>query len=122
MGSCRRRARRLRTVKFIWFKVLDPPEGLDPSLREGLAHSCDLSLTGIGIYGASALPIGTKVFLEISTPDLQISAIGKIVYAQQKAGEGLYRIGVEFEVVPPNDLIELKKFLVPLSLKLTPRE
>ncbi len=104
-----RRAHRSKIVKFIWYKILE--ELPDSTGDEGIAYSCDLSRTGVGIYISRSLPINKKIFLEISLGDQTLSGVGLIAYSKMGA-EGKYRIGVRFLVLPPNDRILLKKVLL----------
>lgn len=98
-----RQAPRHRTVKFAWYKALD--EGVE---IEGVAHSCDLSRGGIGLYVSHELPSNAKVFVEVSTGEFSLSAVGKVAHVR-KAKEGYFRIGISFVVVPPNDRILLDR-------------
>jgi len=97
----RRRAVRHPTVLFVWYKILvedpDPPEHF-----EGVSKTCDISSSGVGVFTAWLLPVGKKVFLEIVTKEFNLSAIGRVVYAR-KIKDGYFRVGIEFEVMPPND-------------------
>lgn len=116
-GESRRRAKRTSVISFIWYKLLDSDldamvsgEGIAQIKTEGVAHSCDISRTGVGLYLAHPLPAEATVFIEVAGKKLNLSAIGKVVYSK-KEKKGYYRVGLEFVVIPPNDLISLKKYV-----------
>ncbi len=104
-----RTAPRKDLVQLVWYKVLDvDPEGMDPA-PEGISKMCDISATGIGLQVTHPLPIGNFIFTEISTRSFTLSAVGRIVYSRLEEG-GLFRIGIHFLVIPPNDRWYLFKF------------
>ena len=70
---------------------------------------CDLSETGIGLHLTQPLSVGELIFIEIASGKLNLSAVGRVIH-QKATANGRYRIGVRFEVVPPNDRMALAKY------------
>lgn len=100
-------ATRHLTINFVWYKIIEDEEDSERQ-DEGISKSSDLSETGVGILMTRLIPKGKKVFIEIATKNFNISAVGKIVYTKYEE-EGFYRVGIQFIVIPPNDLLLLKK-------------
>jgi hypothetical protein len=113
-----RREERHPLVRFIWYKLIDDLDRRElPSAEEadwarekneGIAHSCDISMGGVGLTIAYPYPVGARVFIEIAAGSFNISAVGMVVYIRPK-GEKQYRVGIQFLVVPPNDRVLLRK-------------
>jgi hypothetical protein len=104
----RRVAIRHITVKFVWYKVLPQESDGEDFPNEGISKTCDISETGIGLHVPRGLPLGRQIFIEINTKEFNLSAVGKIIYSKATM-EGYHRVGVHFVVIPPNDLLLLKK-------------
>jgi hypothetical protein len=109
----RRGERRHPLISFVWFQIIDDTEPSDEyadwaSSSGCIARSCDISAGGIGITASQSCPVGSKVFMEISTGGFHISAAGQAIHARCTT-EGQFRIGINFLVVPPNDRIRLRK-------------
>lgn len=108
-GSERRGSRRQPLVRFVWYRVIE--EWVDEEQHlEGIARSCDLSLTGAGLFLSRPLPREALVFLEITLARGVLSAVGRVVQATER-GE-TWRVGVRFLVVPPNDRLLLRRMLL----------
>lgn len=105
----RRVAARHITVKFVWYKVLPSELNGEDFPNEGISKTCDISETGIGLHVPRGLPVGSHIFIEINTRNFNLSAVGKIVYSKATM-EGYHRVGAHFLVIPPNDLLLLKKY------------
>lgn len=111
-----RREDRHPLVRFIWYKLIDeleePPSKEEADWaqekNEGIAHSCDISMGGVGITITYPYPVGARVFIEIAAGSFNISAVGMVVYINPK-GDKQYRVGIQFLVVPPNDRVLLRK-------------
>ena len=106
-----RMAVRYKTVDLTWFKTLrvQPEKSV-----EGVSKMCDLSETGIGLFLTQPLTVGELVFIEIASGKLRMSAVGRVVH-QRETSPRRYRVGVNFEVVPPNDRMALASFFQRLS-------
>jgi len=108
--SKQRVAKRRSVVNFVWYRVLvDLSEESDDALC-GIARSCDVSESGVGIFTPRPLPDGELIFLEIATRKGNLSSVGTIVYSRQ-VERGLHRVGIRLEIVPPNDRPILAKVL-----------
>ena len=105
-GRDKRTSVRYHIVDLTWYKTLDVHSETD---SEGISKMCDLSETGIGLHLTQPLAIGELIFIEVASGKLNLSAVGRIIH-QQGAEKGRYRIGVRFEVVPPNDRMALAKY------------
>jgi len=100
--SKQRAEERRSVVNFVWYRVLvDLDAEADDDLC-GIARSCDVSASGVGIYTPRALPAGELIFLEIATRKGNLSGVGTIVYSRL-VERGLHRVGIRLEIVPPND-------------------
>jgi hypothetical protein len=101
---------------FVWFSVIERPDSLEGLGQEsnvdtswsaparpieGLAHSVDLSAQGLGFIASRPLPVGIRVFLEITSSRGNISAVGRIQSCISKGN--YFRVGISLEIVPPND-------------------
>jgi len=104
----RQAAVRYTTVNFVWYQVLSDEIGKEQSKFEGIAKSCDISVSGVGLLVPNGLPVGRMVFIEIATKTFNMSAVGKIVYSNPTEG-ATQRVGIQFLVVPPNDRLLLVK-------------
>jgi hypothetical protein len=109
-GPERRSEPRLTLVRFIWYKVIeeDPASGEEP--REGISRMCDISKTGVGIQLTQPIAAGKRVFLEVSTTKENLSAVGQVAHSRPTA-EGLFRVGIHFLAIPPNDRLALENLL-----------
>lgn len=102
----RRAARRVRLLKFAWYCGL---EGAAGTRLEGLARSCDVSVSGVALWVAQPVPVGTRLFVEIVSGELCLSAVGLVVRSVAADG-GQVQLGIHFQVVPPNDQVALTRF------------
>ena len=109
-GSERRSSERISLVRFIWYKVIDEERQAGDESQEGISRMCDISTTGVGIYVAQPIAAGKRVFLEVSTTGENLSAVGQVANSRPTA-EGLYRVGIHFIVIPPNDRFALDNLL-----------
>lgn len=103
MPEDEQRPKRLRkrnaTTLFVWYVSLNP--AADNSGGH-IAHTADVSTSGIGIHSAIELSIGELLFCELTGSQGNVSAVGRVMHCKQVDGK-YYRVGVRFEVVPPND-------------------
>ena len=95
----RRVAARYEFAAFAWYKRID--DAAEAS-EEGVARSCDISETGVGIVTARALPVGAKVFLKIIAAGASVSAIARVMHCRALEN-GNFRLGLEVFCVPPTD-------------------
>ena len=95
----KRDSSRCPLITFCWYSVV----GESGSDHEGLARSCDISKTGVGVVTSKAVPVGQYVFIEVATGAGQLSAIGKVMYCSPIDG-GSYRVGLRLDIVPPTDM------------------
>jgi c-di-GMP-binding flagellar brake protein YcgR len=100
----RRRHERQVINTFVWYKILSE----DPDSVEGIARSFDISEGGIAMVLSKPLPMEAKVFLEIGVGSLRLSAVGRIVHVKTQGDR--YFIGIEFQLLPPNDRIQLQRY------------
>ncbi len=98
--SGERVASRHELATFVWYKIVGSSDGTDTC--EGMARSCDASRSGIGLVTSRALPLGARLFVEIVVPEGNLSVVGTIVHCSSQP-DGLFRVGVRLEIVPPND-------------------
>lgn len=108
-GSERRRAERRQYVAFVWYRLIANDD--DEPTQEGIGHSTDLSMQGLGIVAPRALEMGRKFFMKIKAPKGTISAVAVVVNSREHE-EGTYRIGFRFEILPPSDLPILSRMVV----------
>jgi hypothetical protein len=107
-----RRAPRRPLVSMAWYRTL--PDRAEPAV-EGVASSIDLSAGGIGIFTPRPLPVGVLLFLEVAfhRPGVgSVSLIGRIMHCG-RTERGTYRVGIQIEVVPPNDRALLERLIEP---------
>ncbi len=94
-----RQRKRHATTLFVWYVRLkaaaDNPKG-------HLAHTADVSTSGLGIHSAVELPIDDLLFFELTGSQGNVSAVGRVMHCTH-VEDKYYRVGVRFEVVPPND-------------------
>lgn len=109
-GPERRSSERISLVRFIWYKVIDEEHRADEKPREGISRMCDISKTGVGIYVTQPIAAGTRVFLEVSTTGENLSAVGQVANTRPTP-QGLYRVGIHFIAIPPNDRLALDNLL-----------
>lgn len=111
-GHERRNSPRLPMVRFVWYKLIDPPAAgaADPISDEGICQLCDISSTGVGILVPKPMPKGSRIFLEISFVDCTISSVGEVMNTRP-ARTQLLRVGVRFVALPPNDRLLLNRLL-----------
>ena len=105
-GREKRTSVRYHAVDLTWFKTLGVHS---EASTEGISKMCDLSEAGIGLHLTQPLPVGELIFIEIASGKLSLSAVGRVMH-QRETARGRYRIGVHFEVVPPNDRMALAKY------------
>lgn len=101
-----RRSKRHVMVNFVWYKTL--PDNTTDTDHEGISRSTNLSLHGIGLVTTVELPVGKILFMEIVTRNFNISAVGKVVHLKP-IKKNAYQLGVEFVILPPDDLMLLNK-------------
>lgn len=95
-------------VRFVWYKALEEQAAGEV---EGIASSCDISASGVGIITPRAIAHDTRVFLELGLPEgRHVSAVGRVVYCRA-LDDGRHRVGLTLEVVPPNDRQRLAALL-----------
>ena len=105
-----RRSSRRPLVRFVWFRLIEDSleVGLDPDVPvEGIAHSCDISVGGVGITISHCYPVAAKLFIEIATGSFNISAVGRVAHIKPVGNQ--FFLGIEFVVMPPNDRLLLNK-------------
>jgi hypothetical protein len=100
--SNRRANQRKSMVNVAWYRHIDGD-------REGMAHSYDVSSTGVSIVLPHPIEKSSRLFLELTGRDLNISAIVEVVHSLPH-GE-FFRIGARFLLIPPNDRIALTTWL-----------
>ncbi len=90
-------------MNFIWYRVLQNGEdGACEGPEEGVARSCDLSASGIGLVTPREIGKGSLLMLEVMTTAGNLSAVGRVCHVRP-AAEGCFRLGLELEAMPPND-------------------
>lgn len=109
-GTDRRSSPRISLVRFIWYKVIDQEQLPDGGTREGISRMCDISKTGVGLYVTQPIDAGKRVFLEVATTKENLSAVGQVANARPTA-DGLFRVGIHFIAIPPNDRLALDNLL-----------
>jgi c-di-GMP-binding flagellar brake protein YcgR len=109
-GHERRSSPRVPLVRFIWYKVIKEEQQANEESREGISRMCDLSRTGVGIYVTQPIDAGKRVFLEVATTKENLSALGQVVNTRP-TDDGLYRVGIHFIAIPPNDRLALDNLL-----------
>lgn len=102
-GDDLRQAPRNPMIRFVWYRVLVE----DGPAAEGVARSCDVSNSGIGIQTTREIPPGATLFVEIAAQDFNLSAVGRVVHCAARGDT--YRVGIAFVVIPPNDRPLLRK-------------
>jgi hypothetical protein len=105
-----RRAERRTCVKFAWFRRIDETTDEPSGAEEGIARSCDISETGVGLIVPAALPAGARVFVEIVTTAGYLNFIGRVMHCRER-DEGCFRVGIHMEIVPPTNRATLMKVL-----------
>lgn len=105
----RRRHERKSYVAFVWYRLITNDD--DEPIQEGIAHSTDLSMHGLGVVASRALPSGRKFFMKIKAPKGTISAVAVVVNSREHK-EGTYKVGFRFEILPPSDLPILSRMVV----------
>jgi len=105
-----RRAERHSCVKFAWFRRIDETTSESSGAEEGIARSCDLSETGVGLIVPAALPVGARVFIEIVTTAGNLNFIGRVMHCRER-DEGCFRAGIHMEIVPPTNRATLMRIL-----------
>jgi hypothetical protein len=95
----KRGASRLDYVHFAWYKRID-----DSALEseEGVARSCDVSGSGVGMITTRSLSAGSRLFIELIGRVGRISAIGTVVHCAD-VGNGCFRLGIRIDTLPPTD-------------------
>ena len=97
-----RRMPRRGAVKLIWYKVIGQEE-------EAIARSCDVSVSGMGLYTTHPVATGEEVFVEVITASGAVSCVGRVMHCREH-GE-YYRVGLQIEAMPPNDRGTWKKLV-----------
>ena len=109
-GTERRSSPRLVLVRFIWYKVIQEEWPSDQEPQEGISKMCDISRTGVAVQVTKPIGAGKRVFLEISTTKDNLSAVGQVTHSRP-TGDGLYRVGIHFLAIPPNDRLALNNLI-----------
>lgn len=105
-GVEKRVAHRHEMVNFVWFHLLGE-DGASTGI-EGVGKMVDLSETGVGIKVMnSTLANGNRVFLSITTDAETFCVTGRVAYSIV-AENNYSRLGIQFEVVPPQYRLFLK--------------
>lgn len=93
----KRREERRTLVTLAWYCQI----GGDPNApHEGVAHSCDISESGLGMVTSRPFGTGTKLFFVLSTVSGELAGVGTVAYCTDAEG-GCFRLGVSVDVVPP---------------------
>lgn len=126
-GRAQRRNARYRYVRLAWFHRLDdatyedvlPVDASDDGAdrgeeapTEGMARSCDISKSGVGLVLTRPLPVGERIFLELVCDDGSVSLIGRVVHCSRRP-DGFWRTGLDIEIVPPTDRLTLSRITKP---------
>jgi hypothetical protein len=98
-GRDRRASARYDFATFVWFKRID--DGANPS-EEGVARSCDISETGVGLVTAKLLPAGAQLFLKLVASGASVSVIARVTHCRP-VDNGSFRLGLKIECIPPTD-------------------
>jgi hypothetical protein len=106
--SDNRKAERHPTINFVWYRVIGIRADEDQNPVEGLAKSCNISETGLGLLVPIPLPVDEKIFVEIAIKNFNLSAVGRIVFSIPIEGN-YQQVGIQFLAVPPNDRMLLIK-------------
>jgi hypothetical protein len=85
-----------------WYRLLDGD-------REGIAHSYDVSASGVSVMLPYPLEKSRRLFIELTGRELNISAVVEVAHSLPQ-GE-FFRVGARFVVIPPNDRILLTQWL-----------
>jgi hypothetical protein len=105
-----RRSRRQLFTKFVWYcRVREAGESSGP-LEEGLAHACDISASGVGVVTSQPIAANARLFLEIAAKAGTLSLVARVTHCR-KESDGKFRLGLDLEVVPPNDRATLARIL-----------
>jgi len=92
--------------------TLDENEAGDPLKEEINADSADISITGVQIVSKVLLPPGRMLRLEITMPEEAIPVItfGRVEWCfSDSKNEGVWKSGVNFELLHPDHTKLLKK-------------
>jgi len=87
---------------------------MDGASFEFEAHTVNISLGGVGFRFPAPMEIHSTVRLELDLGDCEINCTGMVVRSRPVVGayEGLYDIGVQFDLIQPEDLDRLQCFLI----------
>lgn len=105
-----RKEERREVVSFVWYKLLPVDPATGERSFEGVARSCDISPSGVGMVIARPLDPGAWVFLELGLRVGRVSVVGRVRHCHPMDG-GLFRVGCALDVMPPNDRQAVAKLL-----------
>ena len=106
-----RRARRQSFITFVWYKCVGADGQHDAEGEEGLARSCDISEGGLGLVTSRPLPTGARLFVEITSRLGSLSLVARVTYCRPGSSAGTHHVGLDVEIVPPNDRKTLEQLL-----------
>lgn len=94
-----RRTPRHEYINFGWYKRIDSGAR---DAEQGVARSCDVSDSGVGMILTRPLPKAAQLFLELIGRAGSISAIGTVMHCAD-VGNGCFRVGIRIDSIPPTD-------------------
>lgn len=106
-GADQRAAARHEYINFAWYKRID--DGAQEQ-EEGVARSCDVSESGVGMVVTCRLPSAARLFLELISRAGSISAVGTVMHCAD-VGNGCFRIGIRVDSIPPTDALTWRQMV-----------
>ena len=103
----RRAAPRYKVVTLAWYKRIDDRAA---DAEEGVARSFDVSDQGAGLVATQAVPVGTRLLLQLVVPYGRVTALARVMNSQRLTN-GAYQLGLEIYCVPPPDLATWKRLV-----------
>ncbi len=91
-----RSAARRSCVQFVWYR------SIEDGSTHGLARTVDVSAGGLGFVTTHRMAHGERFFVVVVTRFGRVALLGKVIHVQE-AEPGLYRAGLQIEIIPPTD-------------------
>ena len=102
-----RAATRYNLVTLAWYKRIDDRAA---DTEEGVARSFDVSEEGAGLVAAQAIPVGTRILLQLVIPYGRVTALARVANSRPVAN-GAYQLGLQVYCVPPPDVATWKRLV-----------
>jgi hypothetical protein len=83
-------------VNFVWYC------SIEGGGARGLARTVDVSAGGLGFVAAHTIALGERFFVVVETRFGRVALLGKVVHVEEPE-PGLYRAGLQIEIIPPTD-------------------